>query len=104
MANIKSRVISFSLLIRSHAITSKHKTKQSQPCPYLIVVIYRFHSGLAHPLHHQSVAEGNSEDRQQVGSNELVEDESPLMCLRGESLHAVLPGAVPVTLLYTLVH
>lgn len=73
-------------------------------CPYLIIIVYRFYSGLANPLNHQSVAERDSEHRQQVGSNELVQDESPLMHLRGKSLHAVLPRAVPVALLYTLVH
>lgn len=101
----------FQLLISSiqpfccnHTLKSKHRTKQSKPWLYLIVVVHRFHSGLTHPLHHQSVAEGDSEDRQQVGSNKLVQDESPLMCFRGKPLHAILPGTVPVTLLYTLVH
>lgn len=92
------------MVVPSSYSSNYNKTKQSKPLAYLIVVVYRLYSGLAHPLHHQSVAEGNSEDRQQVGSNKLVEDESSLVCLRRESLHAVLPRAVPVTLLYTLVH
>lgn len=74
------------------------------PCLYLIVVVDRLHGGLSNPLHHQSVAEGNSEHWQQVCGNELVEDESPLMRLGGKSLHAVLPRAVPIALLYTLVY
>lgn len=87
---------------RAHS--SNYSRAESAPCLYLIVVVNRLHGGLSDPLHHQSVAEGNCEHGQQVGGNKLVEDESPLVCLRGESLHAVLPRAVPVTLLYTLVY
>lgn len=70
----------------------------------LVVVVHGLHGGLPDPLHHQAVAEGDGEDRQQVGSNELVEDESSFMHFRGKSLHAVLSRAIPVSFLYTLVH
>lgn len=70
----------------------------------LIVVVYGFHCGLAHPLHHQCVAEGDCEDRKEVGGYELVQDECSLMGFGREPLHAVLPRPIPVTLLYTLVY
>lgn len=75
-----------------------------RPDPYLVVVVSWLHGWLADPLHHHTIAEGNGEDGQQVGSDKLIEDEGPLVSLGGEPLHAVLPGTVPVPLLDTLVH
>lgn len=72
-------------------------------CSYLVIVIHRLHRWLAHPLEHEGVAEGDGEHRQKVDGYELVQDESPFMCFRGEPLHAVLTWPVPVAFLYFLI-
>ena len=71
--------------------------------PDLVVVVHRFNSRLPHPLQHESVTEGDGEDRQEVGSYELVENEGPLVGLRGKAFHAVMPGTIPVSLFDPLV-
>lgn len=70
---------------------------------YLIVMVYGLHHRIPNALEHDGIAEAYGEQRQQINSQESIQNKTALLALAGESFNTVGAQAIPVANLSAMV-